>query len=74
MRQILDKELQAVKGLNNGAAAPMSEEKSICAYKLKEAIMWLGMELKRIGAPNPYPQSYNPDSTVVEPTADGLKL
>ena len=23
---------------------------------------------------NPYPQSYNPESPVIEPTADGLKL
>lgn len=32
------------------------------------------MDLKRIGNPNPYPESYNPESSKVEPTADGLKL
>jgi hypothetical protein len=36
--------------------------------------MWLGMDLKRLYEPNPYPNSYNPSNTVVEPTADGLKL
>jgi len=41
---------------------------------LESAIMRQGMALKYIGNPDPYPQSKNPDSTVVEPTADGLKL
>ena len=41
---------------------------------LESSIMRQGMVLKNIGADNPYPQSYNPDSPVVEPTADGLKL
>jgi len=43
--------------------------------------MWLGMDLKAINeespsdeTANPYPQSYNPESPVIEPTADGLKL
>lgn len=36
--------------------------------------MWLGMMLKEMGTPNPYPESYNPENAVVEPTADGLKL
>ena len=41
---------------------------------LESAIMRQGMVLKCIGANNPYPQSYNPQSKVVEPTADNLKL
>lgn len=41
---------------------------------LEDAVMRLGMCMKAIGAPNPYPQSYNSESTAVEPTADGLKL
>lgn len=41
---------------------------------LESAIMRQGMALKAIGNPTPYPQSYNPASPVVEPTADGLKL
>ena len=32
------------------------------------------MNLKQLGAINPYPESKNPESTRVEPTADGLKL
>lgn len=51
-----------------------SRERSLCVTKLQEAIMWLGMDLKRVGNPNPYPESYNPDSPTVAPTADGLKL
>lgn len=41
---------------------------------LESAIMRQGMVLKNIGNPNPYPESYNPNSTAVEPTADNLKL
>jgi hypothetical protein len=57
-----------------------SRERSIAVTKLQEAIMWLGMDLKAIDeetpgeAPNPYPQSYDPASPVIEKTADGLKL
>jgi len=57
-----------------------SRERSIAVTKLQEAIMWLGMDLKAIdgeapgAAPNPYPQSYDPASPVIEKTADGLKL
>lgn len=58
-----------------------SRERSIAIIKIQEAIMWLGMDLKAINeetpsdeTANPYPQSYNPESPVIEPTADGLKL
>lgn len=64
----LDKALQNVKSLDS------YRESSIAITKIQEAIMWLGMDLKRIGNPNPYPESYNPESSKVEPTADGLKL
>lgn len=49
-------------------------EREYATVKLKEAIMWLGMELKAIGAENPYPNSYKPENTIVDPTADGLTL
>ncbi len=51
-----------------------SRERSLAVTKIQEAITWLGMDLKDIGAPNPYPHSYDPTSPVIEPTADGLKL
>jgi hypothetical protein len=57
-----------------------SEERRIAINKIQEAIMWLGMDLKAINekypnsSPNPYPESYNPQSPTIEPTADGLKL
>jgi len=41
---------------------------------LESCIMRQGMALKYIGTPNPYPNSKDPSNTVVEPTADGLKL
>lgn len=64
----LDKALQNVRSLDG------CRESSIAITKIQEAIMWLGMDLKRVGNPNPYPESYNPESSKVEPTADGLKL
>jgi len=45
---------------------------SIC--DLESCIMRQGMALKYIGNPNPYPNSKDPSNTVVEPTADGLKM
>ena len=51
-----------------------SHERSLAITKIQEAIMWLGMDLKALNEPNPYPESYNPESPDIEPTADGLKL
>lgn len=67
-RQLLDIQLQVLHGL------PKSRERSLAITKLQECIMWLGMDLKRLGTPNPYPNSKNPTNTIVDPTADGLKL
>lgn len=41
---------------------------------LESCIMRQGMALKYIGTPNPYPDSKDPSNTIVNPTADGLKL
>lgn len=49
-------------------------ETSLVITKLQEAVMWLGMDLKRLNQPNPYPESKNPKSMRIEPTADGLKM
>lgn len=69
MRKQIDEILQMVK------AAPVSSERSLAITKLQEAIMWLGMDLKRLGTPNPYPSSKDPSTgTKIEPTADGLKM
>jgi hypothetical protein len=88
-RKDLDEVLQRLKRDSDpwyaGERAPdypirVCRERSIAVTKLQEAIMWLGMDLKAIDeenpgtAPNPYPQSYDPASPVVEKTADGLKL
>lgn len=68
LRVYLDEAIQRVRALYP------SRERSICITKLQEAVMWLGMDLKRLGTANPYPNSYNPENTIIEPTADGLKL
>ena len=68
MRKQIDEILQMVK------AAPASRERSLAITKLQEAVMWLGMDLKRLGTENPYPESKDPASLRIEPTADGLKM
>lgn len=50
----------------------VSRETSLVKTKLQEAIMWMGMNLKRLGNPNPYPNSRNTNNTKVDKTADGL--
>ena len=74
LRRDTDAIIQRVKAL------PPSRERSLTTTKLQEAVMWLGMDLKRINeaapgsAENPYPNSKDPSNTKIEPTADGLKL
>jgi hypothetical protein len=47
---------------------------TISIRDLESAIMRQGMTLKAIGNENPYPNSKDISNTVVDPTADGLKL
>lgn len=69
LRKDLDSKIQEVRNL------PNSRERALCITKLQEAVMWLGMDLKRLNEPNPYPSSKDPSTgTRIEPTADGLKL
>lgn len=68
LRRDLDDKTQLVKSL------PPSRERSICITKLQEAVMWLGQDLKRLDAPNPYPNSKDPTNTKIDPVADGLKF
>lgn len=68
-RRKLDEILQEIK-----KSGRMSDERMWCIHYLKNSIMWLGMDLKALREESPYPESYNPESKVVEPTADGLKL
>ena len=69
LRKDLDEKIQEVKNL------PASRERSLAITKLQEAVMWLGMDLKRLNEENPYPNSKDPSTgDKIEPTADGLKL
>ena len=50
-------------------------ETSLSITKLEEAVMWLGMDLKRLNQSNPYPSSKDPSTgSKIEPTADDLKF
>lgn len=64
----------SLQNLRKAMCNRSSRERSIAVTKLQEAIMWLGMDLKDLDAPTPYPNSYNPTNTIVDKTADGLKL
>lgn len=69
LRQEIDNSIQQIKSL------PASRERSIAITKLQEGVMWLGMDLKRLGELNPYPSSKDPSTgSIIEPTADDLKL
>ena len=68
LRKDIDEVLQRVKGLYQ------SRETSLAITKLQEATMWLGVNLKRLGEQDTYPESRNSDSQRIEPTADGLKF
>ncbi len=68
LRVGLDNMLQGLKDL------PKSRERSLSITKLQESIMWLGMDLKRLNEPNPYPDSYDPTNTKIAPTADGMTM
>ena len=69
LRKDTDDIIQRIKDL------PSSRERSLAITKLQEGVMWLGVDLKRLGEQNPYPSSKDASTgTVVHPTADGLKL
>lgn len=69
LRKDIDDIIQRVKGL------PSSRETSLSITKLQEGVMWLGMNLKRLGEANPYPSSKDASTgAAIEPTADGLKF
>lgn len=84
----LEKEIVSIKTLRKEGDAliqhvrhlPPNRERSIVVTKLQEAVMWLGMDLKRINdenpgdSPTPYPNSKDPTNTIIEPTADNMKL
>lgn len=69
LRKEIDEKIQQVRTL------PASRERSLAITKLQEAVMWLGMDLKRLNDANPYPSSKDPNTgDKIEPTADGLKF
>lgn len=77
LRQAIDYNIQILRNV----LCP-SRERALSITKLQEAVMWLGMDLKRINdenpslnMPTPYPSSKDPSTgSKIEPTADDLKL
>lgn len=68
-RRNIDAVLQQVKNLEK------TRETSLSITKLQEAVMWLGMELKRLNEIDPYPNSKDPNTgDKIDKTADNLKF
>ena len=79
--QRMKEHTKEMRGQSQSGTAPIGDDfpeaiaqHIISIRDLESCIMRQGMALKYIGTPNPYPESKNPSSTVVEPTADGLKM
>ena len=69
LRKDLDGKIQEVKQL------PSCRETSLSVTRLQEAVMWLGMDLKRLNEEDPYPHSKDPGTgDIIDPTADDLKF
>ena len=69
LRKDIDDVIQRVRDLQT------CDEVNLVITKLQEAIMWLGMDLKRLNQDNPYPSSKDASTgTKIEPTADNLKF
>jgi len=75
LRVETDQVLQRAKAFRDSLGrSDAARHASISVTALEDAIMRLGMVLKELGTPNPYPNSYKPENTIVDPTADNLKL
>ena len=74
-RKDLDDQLQALKIFkDNCGRGEAGRNAALAVTHLEDVIMRLGMTLKALGTENPYPNSYKPENTIVDPTADGLKM
>lgn len=75
LRVALDPQLQELKNFQNvlgrGSAG---RHVALSVTAMEDVIMRLGMSLKELGAGNPYPNSRDVTNTIVDPTADGLKM
>lgn len=78
LRKALDVQLQIAKTYRHAAnmygTVDEAEQAKECCLAIELSIMRLGMCLKAIGNANPYPNSYDTTNTIIDKTADGLKL
>lgn len=73
IRKDLDEVLQKFKkGMSDQCC--YSHEREVAVDKIIEAMMWLGKDLARIGTPDPYPTSRDPEDKTIHQTADGLQM
>jgi len=55
---------------NTVKSQPSAREVALAYTNLQQVRHWLGEVLAELGDENPYPESMNPESLVIEPTAD----
>ena len=63
-RKDLDDQLKKLS-----ASTRKSRNRSLAITHLEDCIMRLGKDLQELGTPDPYPESRNPASPRIEPTA-----
>lgn len=68
LRKDLDDIIQKLR------AQPCCEEVQHARHYATNTLMWLGMNLKRLGNPNPYPNSRDTSNAIVDKTDAGLKI
>lgn len=75
LRVDLDPILQRAKEFRDSLGrSPAARHAALSVTALEDAILRWGMTLKELGAPNPYPNSRDTSNTIVDPTADGMKM
>lgn len=71
-------EMDRVIQMMRACPAGMSRELALAITNAQQSQMWCGMELKRCKemgyGEDPYPNSKDPSNTIIEATADGLKM
>lgn len=59
--------------LEQSKSLPNNRETALARTNMQSGFMWLGLVLGALGTANPYPESHNPDSKVIEKHADKAK-
>jgi hypothetical protein len=70
VQQVKEWRLKLDSFANSAKSLTPSREVSLVITNLQRSKMWLGQALKQMDSPNPYPESKDPKSTVIEKQAE----